>query len=79
MLFRSQLDSNFASGVTLPGTAAFMRVSDSNTVKVPALLNLPAPSAGTIFRSQTSAAVSHVIKIVASDGTPYYVMVSNAA
>ena len=74
-----QLDSNFASGVTLPGTAAFMRVSDSNTVKVPALLNLPAPSAGTIFRSQTSAAVSHVIKIVASDGTPYYVMVSNAA
>ena len=74
-----QLDSNFASGVTLPGTAAFMRVTDTNTVKVPALLNMPAPSAGTIFRAQTAAAVSHVIKIVASNGTPYYIMCSDAA
>lgn len=73
-----QLDSNFASGVTLPGSAAFIRVTDSNTTKVGALLNLPAPSAGTIFRTQTSAVVSHVIKIVAA-GTPYYVMVSSAA
>lgn len=74
-----QLDSNFASGVTLPGTAAFMRVTDTNTVKVGSLLNMPAPSAGTIFRAQTAAAVSHVIKIVASNGTPYYIMVSDAA
>jgi len=73
-----QLDSNFATGVTLPGSAAFIRVTDSNTVKVGSLLNLPAPSAGTIFRAQTAAAVSHVIKIVAS-GTPYYIMVSDAA
>ena len=74
-----QLDSNFASGVTLPGTAAFLRVTDTNTVKVGALLNLPAPSAGTIFRAQTAAAVSHVIKIVADNGTPYYIMASDAA
>lgn len=74
-----QLDSNFASGVTLPGTAAFMRVTDTNTVKVGALLNLPAPSAGTIFRAQTAAVVSHVIKIVAANGTPYYIMASDAA
>lgn len=73
-----QLDSNFASGVTLPASAAFIRVTDSNTTKVGSLLNLPAPSAGTIFRAQTAAAVSHVIKIVAA-GTPYYIMVSNAA
>lgn len=73
-----QLDSNFASGVTLPGTAAFLRVTDSNTVKIPNLLSLPAPSAGTIFQTQSSAAVSHVIKINAA-GTSYYIMVSNAA
>ena len=65
--------------MTLPGTAAFMRVTDTNTVKVGSLLNMPAPSAGTIFRAQTAAAVSHVIKIVASNGTPYYIMVSAAA
>ncbi len=74
-----QLDSNFSSGVTLPGSAAFMRVTDSNTVKVGSLLNMPAPSAGTIFRAQTAATVSHVIKIVADNGTPYYIMVSDAA
>lgn len=74
-----QLDSNFASGVTLPGSAAFMRVTDTNTVKVGSLLNLPAPASNTIFRAETAAAVSHVIKIVADNGTPYYIMASDAA
>lgn len=73
-----QLDSNFASGVTLPGSAAFIRVTDTNTVKVGSLLNMPAPSAGTIFRAKSAAAVTHVIKIVADNGTPYYIMVSDA-
>ncbi len=73
-----QLDSNFDAGVTLPGTAAFMRVTDSNTTKVGSLLNLPAPASNTIFRAKSAAAVTHVIKIVASNGTPYYVMVSDA-
>jgi hypothetical protein len=73
-----QLDSNFASGVTLPATTAFMRVSDSNTVKVGSLLNMPAPASNTIFRAKSAAAVTHVIKIVADNGTPYYIMVSDA-
>lgn len=71
-----QLDSNFASGVTLPATTAFLRVTDTNTVKIPNLLSLPAPSAGTIFSTKTAAAVSHVIKINAA-GTTYYIMVSD--
>lgn len=72
-----QLDSNFATGVTLPASAAFIRVTDSNTTKVGALLNLPAPATSTIFQAKSAAAVTHVIKIVAA-GTPYYIMVSNA-
>jgi hypothetical protein len=72
------LDSNFAAGVTLPATAAFMRVSDSSTVKVGSLLNMPAPASNTIFRAKSAAAVTHVIKIVADNGTPYYIMVSDA-
>lgn len=71
-----QLDSNFAAGVTLPAITAFLRVTDSNTTKIPNLLSLPAPSAGTIFSAKTSAAVSHVIKINAA-GTTYYIMVSD--
>jgi hypothetical protein len=73
-----QLDSNFANGVTLPGTAAFMRVTDTNTVKVGSLLNIPAPATSTIFQAKSAAAVTHVIKIVAANGTPYYIMVSDA-
>jgi hypothetical protein len=73
-----QLDSNFAAGVTLPAVTAFMRVSDSNTVKIGSLFNLPAPASNTIFRAKSAAAVTHVIKIVADNGTPYYMMVSDA-
>lgn len=70
-----QLDSNFATGVTLPGNTAFLRVTDTNTTKIPNLLSLPAPSNGTIFQAKSSAAVSHCIKIDAA-GTTYYIMVS---
>jgi len=73
-----QLDSNFGAGVTLAGTSAFMRVTDSGTVKVGSLLNMPAPASNTIFRAKAAAAVTHVIKIVADNGTPYYIMVSDA-
>jgi hypothetical protein len=73
-----QLDSNFGAGVTLAATSAFMRVSDSGTVKVGSLLNMPAPASNTIFRAKAAAAVTHVIKIVADNGTPYYIMVSDA-
>ena len=73
-----QLDSDFASGVTVTGTS-FLRVTDTNTTKIPNLLNLPNPASNTIFRAKTSAAVTHVIKIISADGTPYYMMVSDAA
>ena len=71
-----QVDSNFATGVTLPGNTAFIRVTDSNTTKIPNLLSVPAPSAGTIFQTKTAAAVSHVLKMNAA-GTTYYIMVSD--
>jgi hypothetical protein len=70
-----QLDSNFASGVSVPATAAFLRVTDTNTITIPNFLSLPAPSTGTIFQAKSSAAVSHCIKINAA-GTTYYIMVS---
>lgn len=71
-----QLDSNFATGVTLPGNTAFLRVTDTNTTKIPNLLSLPAPAGGTIFQAKSAAAVTHCIKINAA-GTTYYIMVSD--
>lgn len=71
-----QLDSNFATGITLPGGTAFLRVTDTGVTKIPNLLNLPAPATGTIFEAKAAAAVSHCIKINAA-GTTYYIMVSD--
>lgn len=72
-----QVDSDFNATATVPATAAFIRVTDSNTTKMPNLLHVPAPASNTIFRAKSAAAVTHVLKIVASDGTPYYIMVSD--
>lgn len=70
-----QADTNFASGVTLPASASFFRVTDSGagTGKITNLFNLPS----ALVPTQTAAAVSHTIKIMVGS-TPYYLMVSNA-
>lgn len=74
-----QLDSNFATGVTLPGTAAFLRVTDTNTTKIGNLVNIPAPSNGTIFATHTTQTMTHSIRIVSAAGTNYYIMCTDAA
>jgi hypothetical protein len=70
-----QADSDIASGVTVPGTAAFIRVTNSGATALTNLMNVPT----ALVATDVAAAVSHTIKIVAADGTPYYLMVSDAA
>lgn len=69
-----QVDTDFASGVTLPGSAAFIRFTESGTAKMTNLLNVPA---GIVTATAGTAAKS--IKIVASDGTPYWILLATAA
>ena len=70
-----QADTDFASGVTLPASASFIRVTDSGagTGKITNLFNLPS----ALVPAKTAAAVTHTIKIMVGS-TPYYLMVSNA-
>jgi hypothetical protein len=69
-----QLDTNFASGVSLPASASFIRVTDSGTAgKITSLMNLPS----AMVVAKTAAAVTHTIKVMVG-GTAYYLMVSNA-
>lgn len=68
-----QVDTNWDSGVTLPGSAAWIRFTESGTAKMSNLFNVPA----AMVALKGSAALSHKIKIVADDGTAYYLMVSN--
>lgn len=69
-----QLDTNYTANVSLPATAAFIRVSDSgtNTGEVPNLLNIEAGPAATLVSSGTVGGTLKAIKI-RIDGTTYYI------
>ena len=70
-----QLDTDYSVNASLPGTASFIRVSDSgaNTGEVPLLMNIETAPAATIAPAATSVAtVSKAIKVMVG-GTVYYV------
>jgi hypothetical protein len=67
-----QADSDFASGGTWTN-ASFIRFTNSGTGTVGNLFNVPTAMVAT----KTAAAVSHTLKIVAANGTAYYLMVSD--
>lgn len=69
-----QLDSDFATGGTWTN-ASFLRFTNSGTGTISYLMNVPKAmiSAGVL------AASSHVIPIIAHDGTPYWIMANSAA
>jgi hypothetical protein len=69
-----QLDSDFASGGTWTN-ASYIRCTNSGTGTIGTFAVLP----NAMIATQSSAAVSHVIAIKNASGTPYYLMVSNAA
>ena len=69
-----QLDSDFASGGTWTN-ASYIRCTNSGTGPIGTFAVLP----DAMVATQSSAAVSHVIAIKNASGTPYYLMVSNAA
>ena len=70
-----QADSDVGTAATLPATASWIRFTNSGAgTGLSNLFNLPV----AMVPAQSSAAVSHTIKIVVGS-TPYYLMVSNAA
>ena len=76
-----QLDSNFGAGVTLPASAAFLRITNSGTTNVTNFAIVPAPSAGQVFAAKVagSVACTHTLKMIGTDGTAYYLMASTTA
>lgn len=73
------LDSDIATGNTVPADLAFARVTDTGAVRIGSLLKMPNISNGTIFAAHTTQVMSHSIKIVSDDGTAYYIMCTNSA
>ena len=69
-----QADSDVGAAGILPATAAWIRFTNSGAgTGLSNLFNLPA----AMVPAKSAAAVTHTIKIIV-DGTPYYLMVSNA-
>jgi hypothetical protein len=71
-----QVDSNIATGNTLPGSHSFIRIANNGAVSMTNLFELPAPSNGTIFATHTTDAMTHSVKIL-SNGTAYYLMATS--
>ena len=69
-----QLDSDFASGGTWTN-ASYIRCTNSGTGTINTFAVLP----NAMIATQAAAAVSHVIPIKNASGTPYWIMVSDAA
>lgn len=65
-----QVDSDFASGTTLPGTTAFIRVTNSGTGSISNLFNLPDAMVQPIGGTSTTA--TQKIRFVDSAGTAYF-------
>lgn len=71
-----QVDSDFPSSVTLPGSAAFLRFTNSGSGSVDNLVNVPA---AMVVAKGSSTGFSHVIKMVDSAGVTYYLMATDSA
>lgn len=69
-----QADSLFATGGTWTN-ASFIRCTNSGTGTIDNLFNLPT----AMIAAGVLAASTHVIKIVAANGTPYWIMANSAA
>lgn len=68
-----QVDSDIPNAVGW-ANASFLRFTNSGAGTIANLMNIPA----AMVEVKGSAALSHKIKILADDGTPYYIMVSDA-
>ena len=67
--------SDIGAGATLPGNAAFIRVTNSGSGTVANLMNLPA----AMIQAKVVADSSHLIKIIGDNGTAYYLMATTTA
>lgn len=74
-----QLDSNIATGNTVPANAAFIRVTDTGAVKLAKLFNLPASASGAMVAPHTTQVMTDSIRVVLDDGSIRYIMLTTAS
>lgn len=73
------VDSNVATGNTMPAVHGFIRFVDVGSVRMSNLAVIPTASNSTVFATHTTQGMTHSIRIVDEAGTPYYIMCASAA
>lgn len=68
-----QVDSNFDSGVTLPGSASFIRFTNTNSTSITNFFNVPNGSLAS-----TTATATKGLRIVTDTGVAYNILLAAA-
>jgi hypothetical protein len=68
------VDSNIGASNTVPATASFIRVTNTGSVTLNNLFNVPVVASGGMLAAHVTDAVTHSIRICSADGTKYYLM-----
>lgn len=73
-------DTNMDTAVTVPANFAFLRFVNLGAKKSNNLIRIPnvAAESGGLFCVHTTQVMTHSIKIVSENGTPYYIMCTDA-
>ena len=71
-----QVDTDIATGVTIPSNFAFLRFTNSGVGIPSALIRIPNVTATTncLFAAHTTDGMTHSIRFVSEDGTEYHIM-----
>jgi len=75
-----QVDTDIATEATVPTNFAFLRFTNTGAKKSNNLMRVPnvAAETGGLLCVHTTQGLTHSLKIVSEDGTPYYIMLTDA-
>lgn len=74
-----QLDTNIAAAVTVPADTVFLRLTNTGSVSVQKLLEVPNVASAGLLAVHTTQTLTHSLRMRSADGTLYYVMLTNLA
>ncbi len=74
-----QVDSNIGANNTVPASAAFIRVTNTDSVTIGKLFNLPTVASAGLLAAHTTDAITHSIRCVDAAGTVFYIMCTTTA
>jgi hypothetical protein len=73
------VESNIATGNTVPAAAALIRVAEIGAVAVKKLFRLPTVASAGLLAAHTTDAITHSIRCVDDAGTVFYIMATTTA